>query len=185
MRTVRCSSHLLGAGGVCPEGDVCLPPPREQNYRRLLKHYLAATTLRTVKTVLLVHSKNVYYERRTSSVHYNFEKISRGLFFAIIGTRMIALHSFTSSIWVIKTTVEKLWRYLWLQVHPGYIGNRVIHARASAFLSMIQWHWNLNWHWTSERESNTTYEFESMFSHGGGHPALASRTNVQNMVHSI
>ena len=27
MRTVRCSSRLLGAGGVCPEGDVCLPPP--------------------------------------------------------------------------------------------------------------------------------------------------------------
>ena len=86
--------------GVSARRGMCAPP-REQNYRRLWKHYLAATTLRTVKTALLVHSKNVYYERRTSSVHYTFEKISPGLFFAVIGTRMIAIHSFTSSIWVI------------------------------------------------------------------------------------
>ena len=53
MRTVRCGGGpwegaLPAKGGdVCP-GDVCLPPPCEQNDRHVLKHYLAATTLHTV-----------------------------------------------------------------------------------------------------------------------------------------
>ena len=54
MRTVRCSSRLLGgvytgevsAWGRCmPGGASVRDPPREQNDRRLWKHYLAATTL--------------------------------------------------------------------------------------------------------------------------------------------
>ena len=75
MRTVCCSSRLRGvsgrgvftrgclAKGVSARGDVCpggvsaqggvgwgchTHPPCEQNHRRLWKHYLAATTLRTV-----------------------------------------------------------------------------------------------------------------------------------------
>ena len=73
MRTVRCSSHLGGRcvcpgdGGCLPGGGVCAwggmswgcvpggvsaththPHPCEQNHRRLWKHNLAATTLRTV-----------------------------------------------------------------------------------------------------------------------------------------
>ena len=60
MRTVRCSSHL--GGGVCP-GGVCHTPPCEQNHRYLWKHYLASTTLRTVKMLLiLVHLQQRIYD---------------------------------------------------------------------------------------------------------------------------
>ena len=68
MYTVRCSSHLLGGRGVCPgevvsargvsawgRGEVpARPTPWGQNDRRLWKHYLAATTLRTVITCFTV-----------------------------------------------------------------------------------------------------------------------------------
>ena len=53
MRTVRCSSRLLGVSvqeGVCPGGVWQTSPPCGQNHRHLWKHYLAPTTLRTVKT---------------------------------------------------------------------------------------------------------------------------------------
>ena len=54
MRTVHSSSRLLGGRGggegVRPGWVVSAQtPPREQNDRRLWKHYLAATTLRMVK----------------------------------------------------------------------------------------------------------------------------------------
>ena len=43
-------------GGCLPQGGVChTPPPCEQNHRRLWKHNLAATTLRTVKCVALLN----------------------------------------------------------------------------------------------------------------------------------
>ena len=114
MRTVRCSSRLLGGGvsgpggclpargvclsggsacqgvsachgvyachgGVCQEGGLglgCLPggslprrvcggclanPPCEQNNRRLWKHYLSTTTLRTV---IITHINLIYYSYR-------------------------------------------------------------------------------------------------------------------------
>ena len=51
MRTIRCSSRLLGGAGclprgVCPGGCLTDRPVD----RRMWKHYLGATTLRTVKT---------------------------------------------------------------------------------------------------------------------------------------
>ena len=46
MRTIRCSSCLLGAGGgVSAQGGVCHTPPVNR-MRHLWKHYLATTTLR-------------------------------------------------------------------------------------------------------------------------------------------
>ena len=46
--------------GYLPRGRGCLPPPCEQNNRRLSKHNLAATTLRTVKIpVTIVKGKGV------------------------------------------------------------------------------------------------------------------------------
>ena len=59
MRTVRSISRLpgggrLASGCVCPGGCLpgrgCLPPPPQQNHRRLWKPNLAATTLRTLKS---------------------------------------------------------------------------------------------------------------------------------------
>ena len=55
---------VSGQGGFCPGG--CLPqcvlgytPPCEQNHRRLLKHNLAATTLRTV-TIIRVYPRTIF-----------------------------------------------------------------------------------------------------------------------------
>ena len=74
MRTVRCSNRLLREGGgsaqpgrgVSVRGGICLggclpmgclprgdPSPLEQNDRCLWEHYLAATTLRSVKIFVL------------------------------------------------------------------------------------------------------------------------------------
>ena len=118
IHTVRCSSRLLGGGvsarggvclggclprvGVCPGGCLprrCLPkgvsgiqpPPPGQNDRCLWKHYLTATTLRTVNmsqiTEQIVHIylpclvKNCFYSyTHTRSIMINnspyFRKIS-------------------------------------------------------------------------------------------------------------
>ena len=51
MRTVRCSSRVLGGVGCLARGVSAWDthPPCGQNDRQVSKHYLAATTLRTVK----------------------------------------------------------------------------------------------------------------------------------------
>ena len=54
MRTVRCSGRLAGGGGgVCPGARRCLPRECLTDTPPWTEHYLAATTLRTVKIVAL------------------------------------------------------------------------------------------------------------------------------------
>ena len=77
MRTVRCSRRMLGLGvlprgwvsaqgGVCP--GVSAIQPRELNDRRLWKHYLAVTTLRTViMPVVTISSEIIGHNREKNS----------------------------------------------------------------------------------------------------------------------